>query len=59
MTRTELQAAARNQGLAALAGIEAAVLETDGTITIIKDGSGEEPSTMNVIDRYPEQGDSS
>ena len=37
VTREELLAAARDHGVAALDDVEAAVLETDGTITIVSD----------------------
>lgn len=53
VTRAEVRAAARNQGHATLEGIEAAVLETDGTITFLTDAPDSVASTLQDIDRYP------
>ncbi len=53
VTRAELRAAARNQGYATLEKIEAAVLETDGTITFVTDAPDGTASTLQDIDRYP------
>lgn len=42
-------AAARSQGLAALDGIEAVVLETDGSFSVITDGAGDSRSTLDGV----------
>lgn len=46
VTEDEVRAAVRSQGLAALDGIEAVVLETDGSFSVITDGPGDSRSTL-------------
>ncbi len=52
VTRDELHAAARRLGRASLSGVEAAVLETDGTITIIANPSTDAPRTLPGVAGY-------
>jgi len=49
VTEDEVRAAARSQGLAALDGIEAVVLETDGSFSVITDGAGDSRSTLDAV----------
>ena len=49
VTEDEVRAAARSQGLAALDGIEAVVLETDGSFSVITDGAGDSRSTLDGV----------
>ena len=44
-----MRAAVRSQGLAALDGIEAVVLETDGSFSVITDGAGDNRSTLDGV----------
>ncbi len=46
VTEDEVRAAVRSQGLAALDGIEAVVMETDGSFSVITDGPGDSRSTL-------------
>lgn len=57
VTEDEVRAAARSQGLAALDGIEAVVLETDGSFSVITDGPGDSRSTLAGV-HVPEAGES-
>ena len=52
VTREEALSAARDQGIAALADAEAVVLETDGTITVVRREAGGEPSTLTGVRGY-------
>ncbi len=49
VTEDEVRAAARSQGLAALDSIEAVVLETDGSFSVITDGAGASRSTLDGV----------
>jgi uncharacterized membrane protein YcaP (DUF421 family) len=53
ITREELLAAAREQGVASLDDVESAVLETDGTITIVRSAPEAQPSTLSGVRGYP------
>ena len=55
VTREELLAAGRNQGIASLRDVEAAVLETDGTITFVEKAPDGQPASLAGVDRYPEE----
>ncbi|AFM31322.1 MULTISPECIES: DUF421 domain-containing protein [Stutzerimonas stutzeri subgroup] len=57
VTEDEVRAAVRSQGLAALDGIEAVVLETDGSFSVITDGAGDSRSTLAGV-HVPEAGES-
>lgn len=53
VTREEVLAAARANGAASLAEIESAVLETDGTITVVRRSADVEPSALSGVVGYP------
>jgi uncharacterized membrane protein YcaP (DUF421 family) len=53
ITREELLAAAREQGVASLDDVESAVLETDGTITIVRSAPETQPSTLAGVRGFP------
>jgi len=53
MAHEEVLAAARAQGVASLLDVEAAVLETDGTITIVRRTQAAGPSTLEGVRDYP------
>lgn len=52
VTREELLAAARSQGIASLGEVEAAVLETDGTITLVPGAPDGAPSGLRTVRGY-------
>jgi uncharacterized membrane protein YcaP (DUF421 family) len=56
VTRDEILAAVRSQGKASLESVEAVVLETDGSFTIISPPPQEEDaaSALASVDRYPD-----
>ena len=53
VTREELQAAARDAGMDRLEDVAAAVLETDGTITILDDASKQESAAYASVRGHP------
>ncbi|HEY0971660.1 MAG TPA: YetF domain-containing protein [Gemmatimonadales bacterium] len=57
VTHEEIDAAAREQGVSALAEVEAAVLETDGTISIVRHAPEGRPSSLDEVRGYPPGGD--
>ncbi len=46
VTEDEVRAAVRAAGVAALDGVEAVVLETDGSFSVVKPGDGNGPSSL-------------
>lgn len=56
VTREEVLAAARAHGVAALGDVEAAVLETDGTITVVRERPDGGPVALDGVRGYPEEG---
>ena len=53
VTPEELLAAARSNGIASIEDVEAAVLETDGTITIVQSAPEGRPSALHKATGYP------
>lgn len=51
VTREEVYAAVRSQGMALMENVEAVVLETDGTFTVIKRVEGQPTTTLKYVDR--------
>lgn len=49
VTRDEVRAAVRTAGLAALDEVEAVVLETDGSFSVVRRGAGSGPSTLEGV----------
>jgi uncharacterized membrane protein YcaP (DUF421 family) len=49
VTRGEVLAAARAQGVAEIASLGAVVLETDGTISVIRLDASDQPSTLDGV----------
>lgn len=57
VTREEIAAAAREEGIATLADVEAAVLETDGTISIVPHAPRGRPTSLTGVRGYPGAGE--
>ena len=53
VTEAEILAAVRSSGNAGLGDIEAVVLETDGSFSVLPGGSSAPPSSMTTVKRYP------
>lgn len=53
VTLDELLAAVRSQGIASLDDVEAVVLETDGSMTVVPSGSPGEASALDGVRGYP------
>ncbi len=53
VTKDEVRAAARSQGVASLAEVEAIVLETDGSITVVRSAPDKQPSSLSSVPGYP------
>jgi uncharacterized membrane protein YcaP (DUF421 family) len=49
MTEEEVRAAVRSQGLPAIEDVEAVVLETDGSLSVIRGEDGRESSSLAGI----------
>jgi uncharacterized membrane protein YcaP (DUF421 family) len=49
VTESEIRAAIRNKGIAAMEDVTAVVLETDGTFSVIKKSSGESKSALQDV----------
>lgn len=49
VTRDEVHAAVRSAGLAAIAEVEAVVLETDGSFSVVRRGAGSGPSSLDGV----------
>ena len=56
VTEEEVVAAMRQQGLATLDRVGAAVLETDGSVTVIPGTDSSSTSTLTSVDRRPDRG---
>ena len=52
VTRAEVLAALRASGAAEVGEIAAAVLETDGSISVVPDAAQETPSTLGTVQRH-------
>lgn len=52
ITREELLAAARSEGIASMEDVEAAVLETDGTVTVVRSEPDADPSALRGVRGY-------
>lgn len=52
VTENEVLAAARSQGLASLDDVEAVVLESDGTIAVVRSAPSGRPSTLRNVGGY-------
>ncbi len=52
VVEVEVMAAIRQQGLAALVAVEAVVLETDGSFTVIKRADNEEQAALASVPGY-------
>ena len=52
VTREELLAAARSEGIASMEDVEAAVLETDGTVTVVRSDPEGNPSALGGVRGY-------
>lgn len=57
VSREELLAAARSEGVASVEDVEAAVLETDGTITVVLSGPEGRPSALHGVRGYADGSD--
>ncbi len=55
VTAGELRAAVRSQGLASFDEVEAVVLETDGSFSVVRRGDGQSASSLDGI-ALPHQG---
>ena len=53
VTEDEVRAAARGSGVASLAEVEAVVLETDGTLAVVRSAPTGTPSSLGGIRGYP------
>lgn len=53
VTRADVLSAARADGQASLAEVEAVVLETDGTLTVVRRAPAGEPSSLDGVVGYP------
>jgi uncharacterized membrane protein YcaP (DUF421 family) len=53
LTEDEIRAAIRASGLAALGSVEAVVLETDGSFSVVREGAGSGASTLTGLLRLP------
>lgn len=49
----EVHAAVRNEGIANLEEVEAVVLETDGTFSVIPKAGQEKPASLGIVSGYP------
>lgn len=49
MTEAEIEASIRSAGVAALSDVEAVVLETDGSLSVVRRGSGTGRSTLDEL----------
>jgi uncharacterized membrane protein YcaP (DUF421 family) len=49
VTEAEVQAAARSAGLGSLSAAEAVVLETDGSFSVVRSGSGDDHSSLDAM----------
>ena len=56
VTRDEVLAAARSRGLATLGDVEAVVLETDGSITVVRRAPSGEQSALDAVSGFPGSG---
>lgn len=54
VTEDEVRAAARSQGVASLDEVEAIVLETDGSITVVQSAPDGRPSSLSSVSGYPD-----
>ena len=52
VTREEVLAAARSEGIASMEDVEAAVLETDGTVTVVRGDPDGNPSALRGVRGY-------
>jgi uncharacterized membrane protein YcaP (DUF421 family) len=53
VTQGEVRTAIRNQGIAAIEDVEAVVLETDGSFSVLRRFEGSSTSAMVDVDGYP------
>lgn len=53
VTKDELRAAIRNQGLASQSEVDSIVLETDGTFSVVYKQTGEDDSSMSDVEGHP------
>lgn len=53
VAEVELLAAIRNEGYPDVQDIEAVVLETDGTFSVVRKGGDEKPGSLKNVSRYP------
>jgi uncharacterized membrane protein YcaP (DUF421 family) len=52
VTADEIRSAARSQGIATMTDLEAAVLETDGSITVVRNAPSASPSSLSDVKGY-------
>ena len=55
VTEGEIRAAVRSQGVASLKDVEAVVLETDGSFSVVRRGNGQSGSSLDGI-ALPDEG---
>jgi len=53
VTREEVLAALRESGAADIDSVAAVILETDGSISVLKSGPSQGPGTLSSLDRLP------
>lgn len=54
ITKSEVEAAIRGQGIASFEGVEAVVLETDGSISIMSKSQNQTDSVLQSVHNFPE-----
>lgn len=59
ITKSEVEAAIRAQGIASFEGVEAVVLETDGSITVMNKSQNQTDSILKSLHNFPENKSSS
>lgn len=59
ITRDEVNAAVRSEGLAALESVEAVILETNGKLSVVRHPSDHPPTALRPVAHYPPESDPS
>ena len=53
VTQEEVRAAIRNQGISQMSEVEAVILETDGTLSILRTTNQTATTAINDVNNYP------
>lgn len=56
ITRSEIEAAIRAQGIASFEGVEAVVLETDGSLTVMNASTNQTDAVLQSLHNFPGRG---